>query len=185
MTAPWLQYGPFAIAALSLFATVVFGVQTRRTARRALELEQRQEERRDSRVDLSINASVYWPKSASRDRLLGFHVLATNPADRANSLVGAELHVIYSIDGVLTTVKVPYAAVRPPVPAPPGVDPITLPIRLGANDSLSGWLLFDIRGGLTGGWPIDRYDVVVRDVHGIEQAAQAGFLKEVSPDEAD
>lgn len=105
--------------------------------------------------------------------------------DRANSLVGAELHVTYSVDGVVTTLKVPHAAAVTAVPAPPGVEPIELPARLEANGWLSGWLLFGIGAGLTDGRSIDRYDVVVRDVHSIEEAVQGPLLREVSRDEAD
>jgi hypothetical protein len=177
--ASWLDYAPIVIAALSLAVTLVLGLWNRGTAKRALELSERQEDRRDSRVDLHMNDSVSWRSSAA-DRLLGFHLMIANPTDRSSSLVSAELHLTYGLNGVVTTVKVPHVSDATAITAPAGVVPIELPARLDANDAVSGWFLFLVEEGLTGGAPVDRYDVIVRDVHGFEATVQVTLFREVS-----
>lgn len=165
----WLDYAPVVIAALAIGFSVAFGLSNRRTAMRALALSERQEARRDSRVDLYLNHSMSWRRPSNDDRLLGFHLLIANPTDRASSIVTAELHLSYSLNGIVTTVKVPRALDMTPSEIPPEVNPIVLPARLEANDAVLGWFLFQVKDGLTGGRSIDRYEVFVRDVHGIEE----------------
>jgi len=94
--------------------------------------------------------------------------------------VEAELHLTYDLDGVLTTLKILRAREEAAALA---VEPMEFPVRLDANDAASGWALFHIKNGLTGDRPIDRYDIVVRNVHGIEESVQASVFREISDDE--
>lgn len=175
----WLDYAPVVIAALAFGVTVVFGLSNRRTAMRALALSERHEARRDSRVDLHLNHSMSWRRPSNNDRLLGFHLLVANPTDRASSIVQAELHLTYSVNGIVTTVKVPRVSDMKSADVPLEVDPIELPARLDANDAVSGWFVFQVKDGLTSGRSIDRYEVFVRDVHGIEESVQVTVFREV------
>lgn len=183
VSASWLDYVPIVIATLALLVSLVLGLRNRGTAKRALQLSERQEARRDSAIDLYLNESVSWRQSAWGHRLVGLHILATNPTDRASSLVRAELRLTYAVDGVVTTIKVPHASDPTMTVSPIGVTPMDLPAALDANSAVSGWLLFRLEDGLADGRPIDRYDVAVRDVHGIEETMQMTVLREVRDDE--
>jgi hypothetical protein len=181
-SAAWLSFVALAIAALSAIFSAAIGLSNRATAKRALALSEAQEARRDARLVLHLNESVSWRRSEQGERLLGFHVLVTNPTDRPTSLLGSDLHVAYSASSVMTTVKVPHdpslATGRPAAE----IAPIGLPAPLDANGALSGWFLFRVPDGLTGGRPAERYDLVVRDVHEILETMQVTVFREVTDD---
>jgi hypothetical protein len=179
----WLDYAPVAIAAVALLS-LLLGLSNRKMVRRSLELSEAQEARREPRLTLHLNESVSWRRPSEGERLLGFHLLASNPTDRPSSLVRAELHLTYAIHGTVTTVKVPHASGREEVSLPRGVVPIQLPSHVGANDAVSGWFLFRVAEGVTDGRAIDRYDVVLRDVHGVIETLQVTLFREVPDDEA-
>jgi hypothetical protein len=164
---------------LALLLSAMFGISNRRTARRALTLSERQEARRDSRLDLYLFASMDHRDAESQDRILTFHVRVGNPTDRPTAIVQAELHVTYEVEGVLTTIKVRHGATEPTASAESGLDRLELPLRLEANDAHVGWLSFGLSADLMRGREIDRYDVVVRDVQGIEESTQVRILGEV------
>jgi hypothetical protein len=174
-TANWASVG---MAGGALLVALVLGLSNRRTARRALALSERQEARRESPIDIYLNTSSGWRRAAARDRLLGFHLVISNPSDRPTSIVSAELHLTYSTGQVLTTVKVPpLASLAQDAPAP-DVDPVALPLRLDANDSVSGWFVFQLQDELVASRSIEGYAVVLRDVHRIEVAVQATVFLE-------
>ena len=181
----WLEVTSLGVAILSFLLALAVGLWNRSTAKRALTLAEQQEARREARIDLSLDESVSWRNAYPGGRLLGFHLLITNPTDRPSSLVGAELRLTYGSDLVITTVKVRHDQEVRDAALPETVRPLELPARLDSNGAVAGWFLFRVDGGLTGGHPIDRYDVAVRDVHGIEELMQVTVFREASGDEAE
>ncbi|MFV1990435.1 MAG: hypothetical protein ACC652_06810 [Acidimicrobiales bacterium] len=177
----WLNYAAIAIAALSFVSSFVFGLRNRGTAKRALAISERQEERHSPSLSLYLNDSAIW-SALDSGRLLGFHVQTANSSDRASSLIGAELHITYSIGQRLVTVKVPHG--RDTSGAPGGVTPISLPRPIQANSAASGWFLFHIADDLVDSRQIDRYDIVVRDIHDLAESLQVSVLREAADDEA-
>lgn len=171
----WLSYGSFAISA----GAVVISLSNRRTARRSLQLSEQQEARRDSRIDLYLIDSLD-EQPTSGDRLLAFQVLISNPSDRDNSIVAAEVHLTYSLEAVVTSVKVRHGIDRGTSSAFAGVKPLDLPVALDANGAVSGWLLFRIDSALTGGRPVDRYDLVIQDVHGTQESRQVTVINRLA-----
>jgi hypothetical protein len=175
----WADYASVIIAGLALVTASALGLSTRRTAERALELSERQEARRESRLDLYLHHSRSWRRPSFEDRLLGFNVQIANPSDRANAVVRAELHVTYSVKGVIATVKVPRLSDSRSADARLDLELIQLPARLGENDAVSGWLLFRVKDALTEQQRVDRYEVVIRDLHNIEEGVQVTVFDEV------
>jgi hypothetical protein len=175
----WPDYAAVAIAVISLGVSVAFGLSNRSTARRALRISERQEARRESLLTLHLIEPVAWSQASTSERILGFHILVSNPADRPTSLVTVELHLTYTAHDVLTTVKVPLAGDVSGTVVPTEVATVDLPVRVDANDAVSGWFLFRVSHELTGWAPVERYDVVIRDVHGIEESLQVTVFREV------
>ncbi len=180
----WPDYAAVGIAALSLIVSLVLGVRNRGTAKRALKLSEEQEARRSPRLAIHVNDSVSWRRALAGERLLGFHLLVSNPTDRPSSLLKAELHLTYAVDSIMTTIKLPHTSYSLQVGLPSAVVPIELPAPLGANDAVSGWFLFRVAEGLTGGRPVDRYDIVIRDIHDIVETLQVTVFREVPDVEA-
>ena len=175
----WPEYVAVAIAGVSLVGTIAFGLANRATARRALQISERQEARHQSVLGLYLIEPVAWSHSELAERILGFHVLVSNPTDRPTSVVSAELHLTYSVGGVLTTVKVPAVGEAHSDLVPADLASIELPGRVDANDALAGWLLFRISPELIGGAAVERHELVIRDVHGIEERLQVAVFREL------
>lgn len=174
----WVIYASLGIAAASACIALAVGAANRRVAKRALDLSARQEARRESRVDVYLSSSTSWRRHSHHDRLLGVQLLVSNPTDRATSIVTAELHLTYTVDGILTTVKVPPVAPGDELEFPGDLLPTALPIRLEPNDAASGLFIFQITDELTRDREIERYDVYVRDVHGVEESRQITIFYE-------
>ncbi|HEX8646558.1 MAG TPA: hypothetical protein VF715_06630 [Thermoleophilaceae bacterium] len=173
----WVSYASIAVAALSLVCSVVLGVYNRAVAKAALEISRRQEARRESRLDLYVNDTAQW-RCSERDRLLGVNLQVANPTDRETSVTRAELHLTYAIEGRLAAVKVLSSDQSPIELGSSGLEVLSLPLRLAANEARSGWFLFFIPQALIAGREVDRYDVVLRDLHEIEQSLQVTIFRE-------
>jgi hypothetical protein len=176
----WLTYASLGVAAVSACIALLVGAANRRLAKRALELSERQEARRESRVDVHLSSATSWRRPSQHDRLLGVHLLVSNPTDRATSVVAAEMHLTYSVEGVLTTVKMPPAIHIEAFEFPEGLTPAALPIRLEPNDAVSSLFIFRIGDDLTRGRDVERYDIYLRDVHGVEESRQITIFHEAS-----
>lgn len=84
----------------------------------------------------------------------------------------------YRIDDTPMTVKLrPDPAEQVEAQTPPVVR-LDLPATLEANSARSGWFLFRVHDELTAPGPIDRYELVVHDVHGTERELQVTVLKQ-------
>ena len=83
------------------------------------------------------------------------------------------------------SLKVPPAAERSRVLLPDGTRAFDVPVALAANHAVSGWFLFAVNDDLTAGAPVDRYDLVVRDVHGVIESLQVTVFRQVLHEQAD
>jgi hypothetical protein len=129
-------------------------------------------------LDLYLVGSAARHRVSTGDRVLEVQVEVTNPSDRPSTVVAAELHVTYSVQGVITTVKIPNSTDGNADLATPTLNLLELPARLDANDARSGWVLFRVQGTLLKGRDVDRFDLVIRDVHGIEQKRQVRVVSD-------
>lgn len=160
------------VSALALVTSFIFGLRNRSTAKKALQLSEAQEARRQPMLDLTVDEALAW-RASPTVRLLGCHILVANPTDRSSSLVSVELQVSYTTEGVVTTVKIPTPSSASELPN--GVRTSGLPIRLDPNSAVVGWFSFVVPDGLSGGHPIDRYDIAIRDVHDVIESWQTIF----------
>jgi hypothetical protein len=178
----WRVWTSVASAIIAAFALLV-AFSNRKTAKKALRLSERQEERRAARVDLSLTDGISWRPAGGGCRWIGMQVLAVNPTDRDGSLVAADLHVTYTLaSGDAVVVKVPHGAGG--VTLPEGITALDIPTRLQANGAVTGWLMFKLDDALIGDGTIERYDAVIRDSRGPMEAVQAWVLREIVNGEA-
>jgi hypothetical protein len=110
-------------------------------------------------------------------------ILAVNPTDRDAALVGADLHVAYTLPtGLATAVKVRHETTGDGFPAE--ITALDLPVHMQANGAVAGWLTFQLPADLfPNGAGIDRYDAVLQDSRGIAETVSASVLREVSHDQ--
>lgn len=172
----WRTWVPVASALVAVLALLVT-TSSRNTARKALALAQRQEERRLARVDVSLIDGISWRPAERGTRWIGMKVLAVNPTDRDGTLIGADLHVTYTLPSADSiVVKVPPSGAG--VTFPDGIVTLEIPVRLPANGAVSGWFMYKVDDAFIPG-PIDRYDAVIRDSRGPVETVQAWVLREV------
>jgi hypothetical protein len=170
----WVTYASLGTAV----AAICVGIANRRIARRALDLSERQEERRESRLDIYLQDSFSRRRPAEGDRILAFHLLLANPTDRPTAVVEADLHLTYTTEGRMTTMKVRHAAENPKG-LEQGRDFIAFPTRLDANAAASGWIVFQVVDALVADHAIDRYELFIRDVHGLQEGLQVTVIPEI------
>lgn len=183
-TAPeWVSYASVVIALSSMLVALIFGLVNRSVSRKALSISQRQEARRESRIDLYIVHTAAWKRQDLAGRTLGINVQIANPSDRETSITRVELHLTYAVQGRLTTLKV--SADSTSAPHEDEIVPLSLPFRLQTGEAKLGWMLFFVPADVASTRAVDRYDLVVRDVHGFEESLQVAIFTEAEREETD
>lgn len=177
----WVDYASLSVAALAFATSAGFGFLNRRTAKRALAISERQEARRESRLDIYLIDSRAQRRGDKRDRIIGFEVRISNPSDSPNSAVAVELRLTYLIDGTPMAVKLQADRSLQFSTETPGASGLDLPAALESNGARSGWLLYRVDDVLTAPAQIDRYELVVQDVHGIERGLPVTILEQAAP----
>lgn len=174
---------PVASVVIAAVALLV-ALSNRRTAKRALELSERQEARREARLDLSLKEAVSWRPSGRACRWIGVRVLAVNPTDRDGSLIAADLHITYRIPGGRElVVKIPHGGDDEALAE--RMEPLLeIPVSLPSNGAAAGWLMFKIGDALIGDAAIERYDVVLHDSRGPVERVEPWVLRAVGDGEA-
>jgi hypothetical protein len=174
----WTRWVPVASAVVAILALLV-ALSNRNTARRALALSAQQEERRAARLTVSLDDSASW-RLPNAPRWVGMKILAVNPTDRDAALVGADLHITYTLTtGHAMTVKLRHETSGEAFPSK--ITALDLPARLQANGAVAGWLMFRLPAGLLPhGAGIERYDAVLQDSRRIAATVSASVLQEVS-----
>lgn len=177
----WTRWLPVASAVVALLALLV-SLSNRNTARRALRLSLQQEERRKARLTVTLDDSASWRRPGA-PRWVGMKVLAVNPTDRDAALVGADLHVAYTLpSGHAMTVKIRHETTGQAYPSE--ITALDLPIAVLANGAIAGWLTFRLPADMfPEGAGIDRYDAVLQDSRGITATVSASALREMSHDQ--
>lgn len=174
---PWQSWASGASAVIAAIALLV-SLSNRKTAKRALDLSERQEARRAAHLDLSLREAISWRPAGRTSRWIGVHVLAVNPTDRDGSLIAADLHITYTIpSGAVMVVKIPHSAKDAAMPE--GIAPLKMPTPLPSNGAAAGWLIFKVDDALIGDAAIERYDAVLRDSRGPVESVQPWVLREI------
>jgi len=174
----WQTWSPVASIAVAAIALIVSLAQAR-IAKKALRLSLLQDARRNARLDLNLKESVTWRPPGQACKCIGVRVLAVNPTDGQAALVGAELHISYSLPSSrILVLKVPHNANRtgPSV----GLVGLNLPAALPSNGALEGWLIFQLDDALIGNASIESYEVMVSDSRGISQSVHPWIMKEIT-----
>jgi hypothetical protein len=161
----WLSAFSLLVAALSAFNSW----HSRRIATRALAISEGQEERRHPQLGIYLFKG--YRRSVAKGQLFGFLVSVSNPTDINNSVAKAELQVTYVLEGDINAVcRIPH---NPDLgetengPQTRGATVFSLPARIDAHQTLSGWLLFALDSVLIGGKTIDSHRIILEDSHGI------------------
>ena len=161
-----------SIAALALvvsFFSLLISWRSGKRAARALSISESQEQRRQPRLGIYL-VRGYRRRGANR-QLFGFLVSVTNPTDSNNSIARAELQITYLLDHNVSVVgRVPHLEElgKDSLADATGVANVhSLPARIDAHQTLSGWFLFALDDRVIGDGTVDSHRLILEDTHGI------------------
>jgi hypothetical protein len=167
---------PFAdpkllISALALLASgwsAFNSWQSKRIARRALSINEGQEQRR--RPQLGIYMADGYRRYLPDKQLFGFFVSVSNPTDINNSVVKAELQVTYVLGADIKAIcRVPHSPAFAEIVTDVisnSANVLLLPIRIDAHQTVTGWLVFSLANNIIAGKTIDAHQIILEDSHG-------------------
>jgi hypothetical protein len=115
-------------------------------------------------------------------QLFGFLVSVSNPTDINNSVPRAELQVTYLVGDVKATCRIqhnPELAVNTVQSARPATV-FTLPARVDAHQTITGWLLFTLDNDVIQKGTIDAHSLLLEDTHGVTTSTGPIMVKEWS-----
>ncbi len=172
----WLAVGSIVVSAIAALNSL----QSRRIAARALALNEAQEQRRQPRLRVSLVDG--YRRVFPGKQLFGFLLSVTNPTDANNSIATAELKVTYFItDNVKGTCRLLHNAdiaqvadVNKPKP-----NVFTIPMRLEAHHTATGWLFFSLEDSIFKGRSIDAHKILLEDSNGTWTTTEAIAVREL------
>jgi hypothetical protein len=157
------------LALLVSFFSLLISWRSGKRAARALSISESQERRRQPRLGVYL-VRGYRRRGPNR-QLFGFLVSVTNPTDSNNSIARAELQIVYLLeDNVSVAGRVPHleGLGKDSLADATGVaNVLSLPARIDAHQTLSGWFLFALGDSVIGRGTVDSHRLILEDAHGI------------------
>lgn len=151
-----------------------------RLARRALAISESQEKRRQPQ--LGIYLANGYRQLTPNGQLFGFLVSITNPTDINNSIARAELQITYLVEkDVKTTCRLqhnPAVGEKASGNAVQAATIFSLPMRIDAHQTLSGWFLFALDKQVIGKGSVDSHRLILEDTHGVSTCSDPITVRE-------
>jgi hypothetical protein len=154
------------VSSLSAF----FAWQAGQRAARALAISENQEKRRQPRLGIYLVMNGL-RRLVPKRQLFGFIVSVSNPTDIDNSVARAELKITYRMEnGVSGVCRIQHNSA---LEANVGSDAkraacvLSLPLRIDAHQTVSGWLLFALDDDVIGKATVDSHSLILEDTHGV------------------
>jgi len=160
------------VAAASLIVAIgssIVSFFSFRNSARALAITEHQEQRRSPRLQIYfVNG---YRRLLSKRQLFGFLVSVSNPTDINNSVARAELQITCLLrDGAETFLRIQHnteVAEGLENQKNDAAHVFSLPARIDAHQTLSGWLLFVLDSDTIGDGTVDGHRLILEDTHGL------------------
>jgi hypothetical protein len=147
---------------------------------RSLRLAERQEARRFPRLRPYLAEGYCRIYKSDRIRVYAFSISVGNPSEVDNALSRAELQIGYLTENdVYMTVKV---ADDGSLATRLGLDSqalLSLPARVGANQTIAGWLLFRVSEDVLREVRIDDYSLLLIDTNDAKATLEPGIVRDL------
>jgi hypothetical protein len=129
-------------------------------SRRAIQLSERQEKRKQPLLVLELDDSYFEVLQGGR-RIYSFHLSVKNPSDSDNAIARVDMHLRYVLDsGISITAKLPAVELGDKADTRKC---LVAPLRVSAHDTVLGWCDFIVEPGVLNGHQIEAYQIVVSD----------------------
>lgn len=179
---PFFLDPKFWVTAASLIVAIgsaIVSFFSFRNSTRALAISERQEKRHSPR--LQIYFANGYRRLVSRRQLFGFLVSVSNPTDINNSIARAELQITLLLrDGAKTFLRInhnPEVAQSMENSKAGAAHVFSLPARIDAHQTLSGWLLFVLENEMIGEATVDAHRLILEDSHGLSTDTDSIMVK--------
>jgi hypothetical protein len=144
-----------------------------------LSISEAQEKRRQPQ--LGIYLANGYRQLVPKRQLFGFLVSVSNPTDINNCIARAELQITYLLE---TDVKAVCRIQHNPTlreNTAPGTIPATvfsLPVRIDAHQTVSGWFLFALDNDVIRNGTVDAHSLILEDTHGVSTNTDPIMVRE-------
>ncbi len=176
----WISGMALLVSACSAF----FSWRSGRNAARALAISEKQEMRRQPQ--LGIYFFNGYRRLVPKRQLFGFLVSVSNPTDINNSVARAELQITYSTENDMSAVlRIQHnAALGADIGSntvseeSASVTVLSMPLRIDAHQTVSGWLLFALDNDAIHMGTIDAHSLILEDTHGVSTETDSIMVRE-------
>lgn len=152
--------------ATAALVAVIISMLSYSTSNRALSLAERQDLRKKPKLKPILIDSGF-DEDFGSNRIYSFHISVGNPTDSDNAIARVELHLqYYATQEALINVKIP--ATKPPTQKSSTREYISVPHRIAAHDTASGWFHFEVNKQILNGNPVQSQQVIITDSHQAE-----------------
>jgi hypothetical protein len=167
-------------SAIAAWLALILSLVNVRRSRRALRLSERQEERRKPSLVVYLQEGFTSANAQPGIRVYALLLSVSNRSDNNNAVAEAILHLTYSKqrDNELTVKFL--AKTEIPIPFQRALTRLSLPTRIDAHQTISGWYFFCVDNAILQGAKVERTIVVLRDSHGNEVTIEPMLLREYS-----
>lgn len=172
----WVSISALLVAAWSAFNAV----RSRGIAARALQISEGQDQRRQPKLGIYLING--YRRLVPNRQLFGFLVSVSNPTDINNSVVRVELQITYTMkDDVSAVLRIQHnaalGAIESTVSEPTASVP-SLPLRIEAHQTVSGWLLFSLDNDAIRSGTVDAHILILEDTHGLSTKTDPIMVRE-------
>lgn len=160
----WLS----ALALVVSCFSALIAWRSMKNASRALSISESQEKRRQPQ--LRIYLANGFRRLLPKRQLFGFLVSVSNPTDINDSVVRAELRVTYLVvNGAEVVCRLNHNAElrEHAVTDAAAATVFSLPARIDAHQTVSGWFLFVVDNEVLRNGTIDAHTLILEDTHGV------------------
>jgi hypothetical protein len=167
------------LALLVSSCSALFSWQSGRRAARALALTESQEKRR--KPQLGVYLANGFRRVVPKRQVFGFMVSVSNPTDINNSVARAELQLAYALkNGVSAICRIQH---NPALGGTWGdgtsaASLLSLPLRIDAHQTVSGWLIFALEHDVIRDGTVDAHRLILEDTHGALTETDPIMVKE-------
>jgi hypothetical protein len=171
------------ISALALIVSgcsAFFSWRSGRNAARALAISEAQEKRR--LPQLGIYLVNGYRRLVPKRQLFGFLVSVSDPTDINNSVARVELQLTYPTENDVTAVcRIQHNSALYETAgstAPSEGSALSLPLRIEAHQTVSGWFLFALDNDAIRKGTIDAHRLILEDTHGVPTETDPIMVRE-------
>jgi hypothetical protein len=173
----WISGLALLVSSCSAF----FSWRAGRNAARALAISENQEKRRQPQLGIYLVVNGF-RRLVPKRQLFGFIVSVSNPTDINNSVIRAELQITYVMENDVTAVcRIQHnSALGGDVGSDTtsAASVLSLPLRIDAHQTVSGWFLFALDNDVIREGTIDAHSLILEDTHGVSTETEPIMVRE-------